>query len=525
MTAAILLTVSGAKAQNDAPNSLDKFNEVVRLVTSIYPDTINQGILIDNAIRMLLRQLDPHSSYKTPAEAAEEQRTQSSEKTGIGAICRYFSDTLTVISVLPRSPARKAGIRVGMKIDSINNEPVTHRILSLKEIRDIIESRNDSLIISVIRGKSTKKFIIPIATIRRTSIEAQYSPNDSTTYIRIGMFTKYTGDEFDDALQSCSRKKLRNVIIDLRDNPGGTLQSCVQICNHIIPQDRVMFTTYTARDSSKAQFADKQGLLKESRVYILINENSASASEAVASSVQDNDRGVIIGRRSYGKALTQQVTWLSDGSKLSITSGRICSPSGRCIQKPYTRGNFDSYSNEIDTRRERKEHIYRDSITTTGKPAYKTVIKHRTVYGDMGVVPDLFVPEDSISLPKRLLDSLFDTHVEDFAYDYVNTHRTRLTSTYGSFNKFYKTFKVSDTMVEAFYRYIKDKTRSLNNILETTASSDKDSRLKLELKAYIALVLYSNSEYRQIINDYDNDYKAALNLIANPKEYWKLLEK
>ena len=521
----MVFAVSSARAQGDTSGSLDKFNEVLRLVASTYPDTINQERLIDNAIKMLLKQLDPHTSYKTPAEAAEEQRLQSSEKPGIGAVCRYFSDTLTVISVSPKSPARKAGIRPGMKIDSINNAPVTNRILSSKEIRRIIESRSDSLIISVIRGKTNRKYIIPIGTIRKASIESQYSPNDSTTYIRISMFTKYTGDEFDNALASINHKKLRNVIIDLRDNPGGTLQPCVQICNHIMPLDRTIFTTYVAHDSSKAEFADKQGLLKDSRIYILLNENSASASEAVASSVQDNDRGVIIGRRSYGKALTQQIMWLEDGSKLIMSNGRIISPSGRCVQKPYTRGSFDSYYNEICTRRCHKEHICRDSISTTGKPKFKTVMKHRTVYGDMGVTPDLFVPEDSTNMPKQVLDSIYDTNVEDFAYEYVNTHRGRLTSTYGGFNKFYKTFKISDMMVEAYRRYTLDDTYKLNNVMEEhNMPTDKDYRLKIEIKAYIALVLYGSNEYRQILNDYDSDYQAALRLIADPQSYWKYLE-
>jgi len=521
----MLWAVTGSKAQGDLTTSLDKFNEIARIVTETYPDTINKERLIDNAIKLLFRQLDPHTTYKTPAEAEEEQRLQSSEKVGIGAACRYFSDTLTIIAVTPKSPARKAGIHVGMQIDSINNQPVTHRILSHTEIRNIIESRSDSLIISVIRGKGTKKYIIPKSTLPRTTIDAHYAPNDSTAYIKIGVFTKYTGDEFDKALSSFGRKKLRNVIIDLRDNPGGTLQPCVQICNHIIPEDCTIFTTYAANDVSKAEFADKNGLLKDSRIYILINENSASASEVVASSVQDNDRGVIIGRRSYGKALTQQVIWLEDGSKLSISNGRIYSPSGRCIQKPYTRGNFESYYNETCTRRSRNEHLVRDSISTIGKPAFKTVMKHRTVYGEMGVTPDVFVPEDSTNLPKQVLDSIFKFTVEDFAYEYVYTHRDRLEATYGGFNKFYKSFKISDMMVEAFRRYTQNNKYKLQNVREElNTPTNKDRRLKIEIKACIALVLYGNNEQRQILNDYDSDYQAALRLIADPQSYWKHLE-
>lgn len=521
----MLLAISGTRAQSDLSTGLDKFDEVMRIVTETYPDTINQERLIDNAIKMLFRQLDPHTTYKTSAEAEEEQRQQSYEKIGIGAACRYFDDTLTIISVSPKSPARKAGLRVGMQIDSINNQPVTHRILTNEEILGIINSRKDTLTISVIRGKGTKRYIIPTSKTPRSTIDALYSPNDSTTYIRIGTFTKFTGDEFDKALSSFGRKRLRNVIMDLRDNPGGTLNPCVQICNHIIPENCTIFTTYAADDESKAEFADKTGLLKNSRIYILVNENSASASEVVASSVQDNDRGVVIGRRSYGKALTQQIIWLKDGSKLSITNGRIYSPSGRCIQKPYIRGNFDSYYNETSTRKYRKEHLVRDSISTAGKPMYKTVMKHRTVYGEMGVIPDIFVPEDSTNIPKQVHDSLYAFNVENFAYEYVNTHRARLSTKYGSFNRFYNNFKISDLMVEAFRRYLKDNTYKLQNVMEEfNTPTNKDYRLKVEIKACIALVLYGNNEYRQILNDYDSDYKAAMSLIADPQSYWKHFE-
>lgn len=525
ITAAMLLANIGSKAQNELSSDFDKFDEVVKIVTETYPDAINNERLIDNAIKMLFKQLDPHTTYKTPAEAEEEQRLQSSEKKAIGALCRYFSDTLTVISVSPQSPARKAGLRVGMQIDSINNQPVTHRILTNQEIVKIIESRSDSLIISVIRGKGTKKYIIPKSQMPRTTIDAHYSPNDSTAYIKIGIFTKHTGDEFNNALSTFNRKQLRNVIIDLRDNPGGTLQPSVQICNHIIPENGTIFTTYAANDQSKAEFADHNGLLKNSRIYILINENSASASEVVASSVQDNDRGLVIGRRSYGKALTQQIIWLADGSKLSISNGRIYSPSGRCIQKPYTRGNFESYYNETSARRLRNEHLVRDSISTAGKPIFKTVMKHRPVYGEMGIIPDIFVPEDSTNSPKQVLDSVFAFNVEDFAYEYVYAHKTRLTTKYKGFNKFRKDFKISDMMVDAFRRYIKNRKYNLQNVMEEfNTPTNKDYRLKIEIKACIALVLYGNNEYRQILNDYDSDYQAALSLIAEPQSYWSHLK-
>ncbi|MBR4325904.1 MAG: PDZ domain-containing protein [Bacteroidales bacterium] len=523
--ALMLMAATASTAQTGQNEFIDKIIAVGRLIHENYADTIDRNRLVEITIRSVFGYLDPHTQYKTPQEAAEDEKNFGADRTGIGAAATRLHDTLTIVSVEAHTPAYKAGLRAGMQIDSINGEPVTNRVLSDEQMVKIINSREDSISLSLIRGKGRKKIVIPRYSIRNASIESYYSPNDSTTYIKIFKFTKYTGEDFEKVLKEFGRKELRNVIIDLRDNPGGVLQVCSPICNQIVPANMVLYTACTSHEEPKPEFSNKNGHLKNSRIYILINENSASASEVIASCIQDNDRGIIIGRRSFGKALTQQVSILPDGSKVLISNGRIYSPSGRCIQKDYIRGNFNEYNNELNLRKQRRENVCRDSICTAGKPQKRTVMKHRTVHGNMGVIPDCFVPEDSTNVIPVTADkhSLYDD-MKFFAIIFVDDHRQRLRATYGSFKNFCKTFFVSDRMVADFYNYRKNKSYSLRNTLEAQMTSTQETIIHKHIKAFVAKAMYGDNEFRELINETDSDFQAAMRLIADPNAYWNYLK-
>ncbi|MBQ1698283.1 MAG: hypothetical protein II075_10420 [Bacteroidales bacterium] len=523
--ACLMIAANVSMAQNDRNASIEKIIAIEKLINDIYADTIDHDKLIEITIRSVFGYLDPHTVYKTRQEAEEEARKYGAERTGIGAAAARIHDTLTILTVEAHTPAYKAGLRVGMQIDSINNEPVSNRILSDEQMMKIINSREDSIRLSLIKGKGRKTIVIPRYSIRNASIESYYSPNDSTTYIKIFKFTKYTGEDFEKIISEVGRKKLRNVIIDLRDNPGGSFQVCAPICNQIVPANMLLYTTSSAHEEPKPEFSNKNGLLKDSRIYILINENSASASEVIASCIQDNDRGVIIGRRSFGKALTQQVSLLPDGSKILMSNGRIYSPSGRCIQKDYVRGNFSEYHNELNLRKIRHENVCRDSIITAGKPKHQTVMKHRTVYGNMGIIPDCFVPEDSTNIVPETAEknSLYDD-MKFFALIFVDDHRQRLRAVYGNFKNFRKTFFVSDEMVADFFKYRRNKAYSLRNTMESKGLIVSESLIHRHIKAYVARAMYSDNEFRELINDDDSDFQAAMRLVANPKAYWDYLK-
>ncbi len=524
IAAALALTIAAVndvKAQNESQYSdTDKIIEIAKLINTVYPDTMPQAKIFDYTLHAMLLMLDPHSVYKNPEEAAEDNKQNNCDKVGIGAYYATYNDTLTVIDVKPRTPAAKAGLKNGTKVESINDEKVANRILSDDDILDIIALREDSIKLNIYRPHGGIKTVtIPRIQLQQNTISACYAPNDSTTYLKITTFNRYTGSQFKKAIGNMSRKELKNVIIDLRDNRGGTLTSAKEILNQITPANMMLYKMVNKHHEIPPEFANKDGKLKQSRIYILINEASGSASEVVASSVQDNDRGIIIGRRSYGKGMSQQVITLKDGSKVNITNGWIQAPSGRHIQKPFTRGKYTEYFDEISQRRARLEHLYADSISTTGKPMHKTVIRNRIVYGQMGVVPDLFVAEDSTNKPQNMRDTIYIDIIHDFAYKYVDAHRARLNSTYGSFKKFETNFHVSDAIEMAIRR----PTSPLENIMEAPMPQPSNKYVKTFIKASIAEALFGENEFRQILNEADSDFKAAIRLVTNPQSYWNYL--
>jgi carboxyl-terminal processing protease len=528
----IILLMTSAHAQQEAStqDEITKISEVINLISTNYTDTVNKSKLIDGTIRLLLEQLDPHSVYRTPKEAKDDAATLYADHKGIGVTFRYFDDTLTVVAVAPQSPAQKAGIRPGMKVNQINKVTVTNRILTAADIKNIINKNlnDDTINLSYFKKKSIKNIIIIKDTIRDNSIESHYAPNDSTIYIRIKRFTKNTYSDFDNVISIYNRKNRRNIIIDLRDNPGGALSSSIQICNQFIADNMLILSTRGLHQQNTNYFANSDGKLKTSRVCIIINENSASASEVVASSIQDSDRGIVIGRRSYGKGLTQQIIPLCDGSNIRLSNSRLYSPSGRCIQKQYIRGNSQDYFGELANRKKRLENICPDSIITDGLPTYQTVIKHRTVYGEMGVVPDLFVAEDTTSLPDFWESWKNCGTLENFVYEYMNTYRDTISSNYGTFKKFIQNFTVNDNIMDSLLLYAVTDT---TDCLRTTSTSYKAAMMspagklmKTYIKALIARSQYGLSEFRQVLNADDNDVKTAINLVNNPTEYWKYIQ-
>lgn len=513
IVAVMVFIACHAAAQNDVitdKNSqngeIDKLEDACNIIASMYPDNIDLDKLKEKVLKMLLEQLDPHSTYKSKDERDNAYMPRNTIESGTGAELRFFQDTLTVVSVEPKSTAEKAGLKPGMQIDSINNEAVTNRKLCNMAVKNIIDKRIDSVSLGVMRGKGSKKFVVPMSIFTEKSILSHYSPNDSTTYIKIIRFVKTTAEEFDMVLEESGRKKIRNIILDLRDNVGGSLQACKKICDQILPQNQCIFNISYSQNDSESFFAAKEGRLKQSRIIVILNEYSASASEILAASIQDHDRGVIIGRRSFGKGLTQKMKTYEDGSRLTVSNGRITMPSHRCIQKPYTPNHFDEYYKEIETRRLHKEHIFADSIRKNPSKAFKTIDKQRTVYGEMGVVPDLFVPEDSSNISFRRLDSVICKNIDNFAYEYVNANRATLTYTYKNFDVFLNTFDPASIDAEEIAEY------------------QKSSRHRLSLKAGIAKAMFGFNKFWQLLNHYDADYNTALRLIANPQSYWKLLE-
>lgn len=518
-----------ATAQNPIVDSMYcKIREVLSAIADTYVDTVNQEKLVNSAIKIAMERLDPHSTYRTAKEVMEENRKLNPQVKTLGMDFRLFDDTLTVVRVNPESHAFRVGFRPGAQIQSINGQLVSERLLKISKINQIInDCTDDSISIKCYRNKSSKSSVLPVYVEKNSSIESHYAPNDTSIYVKVSMFTKQTAHEFHRIIESYSKKKRRNIILDLRDNQGGVLQSSVDICEEFLTENMLMLSSRGVNQKDTNYFATDKGLLTKSRICVLMNENSASASEVIAGCLQDWDRGVVIGRRSYGKGVTQQIIPLSDGSQLRITNSRLYTPSGRCVQKNFMRGKGDAYFNEIAERKNTGENTDRSKINTRYAPKYQTILKLRTVYGNMGVIPDVFVPEDTTLLPEYWKSWISAGTIDNFVYDQINSYRQRISSLYSSYKIFMDTFIVSDQMMSDLHAYSAGDTsknmKVSRDVFLKGYQGNAAKKMRNYMKSRYAYALFSVNESRQVINSQDSDYLTALRLINNPDDYYEAL--
>ncbi len=504
-----------------------KMLEAMNLVATTYMDSIPESTITEMGIRSLLGTLDPHTRYYTPEEAASEQLRIGTRKKGPGLSCRIFRDTVIVVSVTPDSPAYRAGIRLGQKVDSIGKYAVSLRHLQQTDINRIMESQTgDCMDMAVYQRKGTRHVRIEgIDHAGCNGIMAHYAPNDTTIYIKIGSFAKDTDTQFADLIKSYPQKRHRNVVIDLRDNPGGLYQASINISMMMVRKN-VRASKSLSRNIGTLHYPDQDGLLVDSRIYVLINENTASASEVIASCVQDSDEGVIIGRRSFGKGLSQQLYTMSDGSVIKISNARLITPIDRCIQKDYSAVSKEYFS-ETASRRNTGENLSADNMPKpTDTTAYRTLRKGRLMYAGIGVVPDVFVPEDTTRIPERWKKWLESGLLTDYAYFYTHVHRGELYKTYRNFKLFKSNFHVTRQIVDEFVDFCQKDSRSgkmPDDCEKELNNSPYQQKITQTIVAIFAKAMYGENEYIEIMNNNDKDYLSALRLIANPSEYYKIL--
>jgi len=526
-----LTSISQSSAQNNdttitISKSQLKMIEAMKLIANSYMDSIPESKIAEMGIQSLLGTLDPHTRYYSKEEAAKEQNKQSCQQIGMGMQCRIFRDTVIVVAVEQNSPAYRAGIRPGCKLDSIGKYVVSGRHLSQNDINRIMDAQTgDSTSLVMYQRKGTRYVMIGIDGASNGGIEAHYAPNDTSVYIKITSFCKETDHKFDMVLKSYPKKRLRNVIIDLRDNPGGLYPASINISNMFVGES-VRTSKSVSRNTDKTYYPDHDGALINSRVYVLVNENSASASEVIASCLQDSDRGVVIGRRSFGKGLSQQIYTMSDGSMIKISNARLISPSGRCIQKDYEKVSKEYFS-ETAQRRLTGENLSASKMPSpTDTTAYTTLRKGRKMYAGIGVVPDVFVPEDTTTFPDRWQRWLDNDLLCDFAYFYTYVHRDEINKKYKTFKTFKSNFHVTMEIVEEFVEFCKKDPRSgklPSDCVKELNSSRSQLKITHMITAIFAKTIFGQNEYHEIMNNTDPDYQAALRLIGNPSEYYKIL--
>jgi carboxyl-terminal processing protease len=512
----------GTQAQG-VQSQATKFNWLLRTIDSNYADSVNVKKLTEAAIIKLLSELDPHSVYISEEESAEMNEPLQGSFFGIGISFNIFHDTLMVLQTIPGGPSEKVGLQAGDRILYVGDELIAGKGITNKDVFKYLKGEKGTLVKVRILRKGEKElldFDIIRDKIPLFSLDASYMLDNKTGYIKLSRFSATTTDEFIEAVNKLKLfPKFENLILDLRGNGGGYLKSAYEVSDQFLDYGKLVVYTEGLKNPRKDYVATENGVFQNGKLVVLIDGGSASASEIVSGAVQDWDRGIIVGRRSFGKGLVQQPFEYIDGSMIRLTTAHYYTPSGRCIQKPYTDGT-EEYENDFSERMTRGEFFSKDSINVNDSLKFKTLINNRDVYGGGGVIPDLFVPMDTSSNYKYYNQLIRKSIVNQFVLDYVDIHRKELMKNYPDFDTFKNNFKVSDSMLSALWEEGTKKDIAKD---EKSVELLKDY-ITRHLKALFARSLWGNSEFFEIINQGEEEIIKAMSVINNPKEYNSILK-
>ena len=408
-------------------NGSNKLSNLLRIIDDQYVDDVNIDSLVEKAMPLILGELDPHSVYISAKDVQQSEDDLKGSFSGVGIEFTIRQDTIHVENVIKNGPAEKAGIIAGDKIVMVDGKKFVGKQVTQEEAMHRLKGPQGSKVrVGVLRFGHSKvlSFDITRAEIPTKTITAAYMLDDTTGYIKIKNFGEKTYPELLIALANLQQQGFQNLIIDLRDNPGGYLQSAVQVANEFLPAKKLIVYTEGRKSPRQDYSSDGHGAYQSIPLVVLINEGTASAAEILAGAMQDNDRATIIGRRSFGKGLVQQQIPFPDGSMIRLTIARYYTPSGRCIQKPYVDGDEEAYAQDIIDRYQHGEFFSQDSIKHTG-PAYHTGIG-RVVYGGGGITPDIFVPEDTTYVTSYYKQAIMSGLILQFAFTYTDNNRQKM---------------------------------------------------------------------------------------------------
>ena len=405
----------------------NKVNDLMRIIDDQYVDTVDMAELVEQAMQQILSELDPHSAYIRAKDAEASIENLRGSFSGIGVSFTMQDDTARIISVIKGGPSEKVGLQAGDRIVSVDGETIAGKGISSDECMKRMKGEKGSKVKLGIyrRGeKQTLYYTIIRGDVPVHSVEATYMLTPETGYIKINAFSETTYPELLVALAELNQQGFKDLVVDLRGNTGGIMQTAIQMANIFLPKNRLILYTEGRKSPRQEYVSDGRGAFPNLPLVVLVDEGSASASEIFAGAIQDNDRGTIIGRRSFGKGLVQQPIEFRDGSLIRLTIARYYTPSGRCIQKPYEKGHGDEYENDLMERYERGEFFSEDSIKQNG-PQFKTLLG-RIVYGSGGIMPDIFIPEDTSDVTSYYKEANMSGLIRLFALDFTDEHRDEL---------------------------------------------------------------------------------------------------
>lgn len=500
--------------------NLQKLQLTYQLINSLYVDTVNQNQLTEEAITGMLKSLDPHSVYISADEVAAMNEPLDGSFEGVGIQFNIMNDTLMVVTPLIGGPSEKVGILAGDRIVNIDGDNVAGTGIKNSDVFKYLRGKKGTKVkLGVNRKGQVLSFTVVRDKIPIHSVEAAYMADPKTAYIKITRFALTTHDEFVEALNKLDKEKFDNLIIDLRGNGGGYLKAAIDIADELLGSDELIVYTQGVNSERREHYATKKGRFENGKLVVLMDEGSASASEIVAGAVQDWDRGLIIGRRSFGKGLVQRPFDFPDGSLIRLTIAKYYTPSGRCIQKDYSEGD-DAYNYEIGERYLHGEMMNVDSISFNENLKYQTKVSGRTVYGGGGIMPDVFVPMDTTTYSDYYRDLVASGVVNKMVLTYMDNNRDALSKEYTDFESFKDNYVVGDDLIgDIIQEGEKDGIERDDEGL--AVSSDF---MKVQLKALVARSLYTNSEYFETINTVSDGYIKALEILATKKDYAQLLK-
>lgn len=571
-----ILMILSLSAMSQRLGNQNKINQTLLYIDRFYVEEIDRDKIMDKGIESMLHELDPHSVYIPAKDVKKSTEALYGNFEGSGIAFQIMKDTINVVEVTKGGPSETVGILAGDKIIRIDNKPaVGDSITNSWVFKKLRGKKGTHVKIEVIRNnKNVIEFDVIRDKIPIKSVDTYFMINKNTGYIALIRFSATSADEVRTAINELKEQGMENLIFDLRGNGGGFMNAAVDICDEFLPKDKLIVYTEGLNQSNEYLKSTEKGSFESGRLVILIDENSASSSEIVSGAIQDHDRGIIIGRRSFGKGLVQRMFPLNDGGQLRITTSRYHTPSGRCIQKPYNDG-LEAYYNDIMNRYNNKELIDPDSIRVPDSLKYFTT-KKRVVYGGGGIMPDIFVPIDTTRASDYYIEIRGKGLINNFTLEYVNKNREELLKKYPTFEEFDKNYhhlKVEDE----FYAYtekagikknivkpdwiiqwvslalkeeIKDTASTLNGdtysemtkklledpklfekVVEKAANEDKKNKeiinksntfIEHQIKGLIARNLYGIQYYYEVLKDTDEGYKKALEVIENGRLFRKM---
>lgn len=505
----------------DLKTSLQQLQQAYLRIEHFYVDSVNNEKLSADAIRGMLKELDPHSSFLTPDEVKKMNEPLQGNFEGIGVRYQMNEDTLFVINVIIGGPSERVGLLAGDRIVKVNDTLIAGVRMTTEDIQKRLRGPKGS-IVKVDVKRDGEAELIPFSITRDKipvySVDASFMVSPEIGYIKISRFAQTTYDEMMKAVPELQRQGMKHLIVDLQGNGGGYLGSAVDMANEFLPTGKLVVYTEGRIDKKQEYRTKRNGTLVDGRLVVLVDEQSASASEIFSGAMQDLDRGVIVGRRSFGKGLVQRPVPLPGDAMMRLTVAHYYTPAGRCIQKPYTKGDKANYDKDLYNRFKNGEFLTADSIHFADSLKFYTE-NGRVVYGGGGIMPDIFVPLDTTRMTKTHRNIIAKGTYNKFILNYFEKNQKKLKKTYPTLNDFASDFEVSAEMLEQ----LRQNAVADSVLIDSMEFVQSQPIMKMQIKAGIASDLFENGAYYQVINRLNDTYNRGIEIITDPKLYNEIL--